>query len=124
MSITQLDTENGDYDLTSQQTVLTDTPDASVAKLCRAVVLVGDGSKDLDGTGGDFELEITIGGNSVQPGPQTITLGAIRHAGGVCVGGVSGTGECASVAEGKEPKRGGYGRGRYGVSVRCRGGDG
>lgn len=74
--ITQLDTENADRNLTSQVTVLTHTPSASAAMLCQALVNAGDGTKNLDGTGGAFQLEITVGGNSVQPGPQVVTLGA------------------------------------------------
>lgn len=68
----QLNTENGDYDLTSQQTVLTHTPDASNPCKCMVIVYFGDGIKDLDGSGGDFELTIQIGSQVVQPDPQTI----------------------------------------------------
>jgi len=73
-SIRQLDTENGDYDLTSQVTVLTHTvPDGPT--LCVASVYLGDGVKNLDGSGGDFELEIIVDGNSYDGGVQTKTLG-------------------------------------------------
>jgi len=75
MSITELDTENADRDLTSQVTVLTDTPDASNNLICQALILFGDGVKNLDGSGGDFELEISVGGNTVQPAPQVVTFG-------------------------------------------------
>lgn len=74
MSIPLLDSENADRDLTSQVTVLTDTPDASAAMQCQAVVFLGDGTKNLDATGGDFEMTITIGGNTVEPDPQSITV--------------------------------------------------
>ena len=70
----QLDTENADRDLTSQVTVLTDTPDASNPCLCQGLILLGDGAKDLDGTGGDFEITITIGGQTLEPDPQTVTF--------------------------------------------------
>lgn len=77
----QLDTENADRDLTSLITVLTHTPDASNPCLCQALVLFGDGAKDLDGTGGDFELTITVGGQTIQPDPQTVTFStAVRGA--------------------------------------------
>ena len=59
--IEQLDTENADRDLTSTVAVLTNTPDASNARRCSATIYLGDGTKDLDGTGGDFELTITVG---------------------------------------------------------------
>jgi len=72
MPIVQFDTENADRDLTSQVTVLTDTPDASNPVQCQAIVYLGDGAKDLDGTGGDFEMTITVGGQTVEPDPQTI----------------------------------------------------
>ena len=73
--LTQLDSENGDYDLTSIQTVLTDTPDAANPMLCMGYVVLGDGAKDLDGSGGDFELTVSVGGQAVQPAPQTVTFG-------------------------------------------------
>ena len=73
--IVQLDTENADRDISSLVTVLTDTPDASNPMLCQGLVCLGDGSKDLDGTGGDFSLVITVGGQTVQPSPQTVTFG-------------------------------------------------
>ena len=72
--IVQLDTENADRDISAQVAVLTDTPDASEAMLCQALVYLGDGAKDLDGTGGDFEMTITIGGQTVEPDPQTIAV--------------------------------------------------
>ena len=53
MSLTELDTENADRDLTATVTVLTDTPSATVAMLCIGYIALGDGVKDLDGTGGD-----------------------------------------------------------------------
>lgn len=74
-NISQLDTENADRNLTSIVTVLTDTPDVSNPVMCQGLVYFGDGSKDLDGTGGFFELTITVGGQTVQPGPQVINFG-------------------------------------------------
>jgi len=73
--IVQLDTENADRDLTSIVTVLTDTPDASNPMICQGYVAFGDGVKNLDGTGGDFSLVVTVGGQTVQPSPQTVTFG-------------------------------------------------
>lgn len=72
MPLTQLDSENADRDITSLITVLTDTPDAASPMLCQALVVLGDGAKDLDGTGGGFELTITVGGQTIEPNPQTV----------------------------------------------------
>ena len=81
MSLTELDTENADRDLTATVTVLTDTPSATVAMLCIGYIALGDGVKDLDGTGGDFELTVSVGGQIIQPGPQTVTFGTDIRAG-------------------------------------------
>ena len=72
MPITQLDTENADLNLTSSIVVLTDTPDASNDMLCQGYIVLGDGTKNLDGSGGMFELIVTIGGVTVQPTPQIV----------------------------------------------------
>jgi len=74
-NLTQLDQENADRDITSVITVLTDTPDVSNNKLCVAHVALGDGVKDLDGSGGDFLITVTVGGQTVQPASQVITFG-------------------------------------------------
>lgn len=75
MSIVQLDTENADRNLTSLVTVLTHTPSVSDNVLCQGYVALGDGTKNLDGTGGQFELVVTVGGQTVQPSPQIMTFG-------------------------------------------------
>ena len=80
MAINQFDTENADRDLTSQVTVLTDTPDASNNVMAIGLVYFGDGSKDLDGSGGNFELTITVGGQTIQPDPQIITFSTATRA--------------------------------------------
>lgn len=81
MSILQLDTENADRDLTSIITVLTDTPDASLHMLCQGYIKFGDGAKNLDGTGGTFELTVTVGGQTIEPQPQEITFSSAVRAG-------------------------------------------
>jgi len=81
MSVIQLDSENADRNLTSQVTVLTDTPSATQNTLCQAYIKLGDGAKDLDGSGGQFELTITIGGQTIQPDPQGVWFStAVRAA--------------------------------------------
>jgi len=70
----ELDTENADRDLTSSVTVLTDTPNASSPMMCQGLIMLGDGSKDLSGTGGDFEFVITVNGQTVQPSPQVVNF--------------------------------------------------
>lgn len=74
----QLAQENDDYDLTTAGgvAVLTQTPSASGWTKCAVHLAIGDGVKDMDGTGGDFELYVTIGGKPVNPYPQTITFAA------------------------------------------------
>lgn len=70
-----LDIENADRDLTTAVTVLTHTPDPSGARICTGLIVLGDGTKDLDGTGGDFEVTVTIDGAAWDGGPETVTLG-------------------------------------------------
>jgi len=79
-SITQLDTENADCNLVSTATVLTDTPSATDNMLCQVYIKLGDGTKNLDGTGGNFSLTIEVGSQTVQPGPQTVTFGTAARA--------------------------------------------
>lgn len=80
-ALSLLNSDNGDYDLTSLVTVFTDTPSASAAIRCQGYIAFGDGVKDLDGTGGDFQLVITIGGQTIEPSPQVITFStAVRCA--------------------------------------------
>jgi len=74
MPIAEIDTENADRDISSLIAVLTHTPSATVPMLCQGYVELGDGTKDLDGSGGAFQLEITVGGQTVQPNPQTVTF--------------------------------------------------
>jgi hypothetical protein len=70
---------NADRDLTSLVGVLTITPDATYPRLVQVKIDLGDGAKDLDGTGGDFEVKVTIGGQTWNGGPQTKTVGtAVR----------------------------------------------
>jgi hypothetical protein len=79
MALHQLDTENADRNLTSLVTVLTDSPAAS--GICIGLIKLGDGTKNLSATGGAFQLVITVGGQTVQPSPQTITFStAVRAA--------------------------------------------
>lgn len=76
MSITQLASNTADFNLNAAAaTVLSATPHATLPKLCQILVELGNGTKDLDGSGGDFELTIVVGSQVVQPGPQTIAFG-------------------------------------------------
>lgn len=47
-------TQNGDFDLATGATVFSATPSTTVPKLVQAVIYLGDGAKNLDGTGGNF----------------------------------------------------------------------
>lgn len=61
--ITELDNETtANADLTSWVKVLTHTPDATHPKLCQVRIDLGQGvTGDLDGTGGNFKLQIKHG---------------------------------------------------------------
>ena len=72
--IYQLDTENADLDLASGATVITDTPHATKDTLCQAYIKLGDGTKNLDGTGGNFTYTIVVGGQTVQASPKTVVF--------------------------------------------------
>lgn len=72
--IAQLDTENADRNITSIITVLTDTPDASNNVLCQGLIMLGDGTKNLDGSGGNFEFTVSVDGQIVQPNPQVVNF--------------------------------------------------
>ena len=52
MAIRWLDTENADLDLTGLVTVLTHSWEPANDRLCLGHVVLGDGVKDLDGSGG------------------------------------------------------------------------
>lgn len=70
-----LDSENADRDIygdgSTPVTCLTHTPSASDATLCQAHLVVGDEvGHTLDGTGGDFEVTITIGGVVLATDPE------------------------------------------------------
>ena len=67
-----LDSENSDYDLTSLTTVLTHTPSVASPMRCQVLLKIGDGSKDLDGSGGAFDIGITVGGVKVEPYPEAV----------------------------------------------------
>ncbi len=72
--ILQLDSENADRDIHAEVLCLTHTPDAAAARLCQALVYLGDGVKGLDGTGGNFTLRVNLAGRS---GPaRTVALAA------------------------------------------------
>ena len=79
MATDQLDTENADRDLTSQVTVLTHTPDTALPSMVQGMVAFGDGTDDLDESGGLFEFTITIGGQTVQGDPQQIQFSTAKR---------------------------------------------
>ena len=81
MAIAQLDTENADRNLTSIVTVLTDTPSVADPILCQGLIMLGDGTKNLDGTGGNFEFTVSVGGQIVQPNPQVVNFDTSVRAG-------------------------------------------
>lgn len=77
MGVERLDYEDSNLDIYnggSGNTVLTHTPSATVHTICQAYVALGDDSDPLSGTGGDYELVIAVGGQIVEPSPQTVTF--------------------------------------------------
>ncbi len=72
-AIRQIDSENADRDLTSLVTCLTHTV-AEGPTWCVGIIKLGDGAKNLDGTGGDFEVTVVVGGQTIQPASQVITF--------------------------------------------------
>lgn len=75
-----LDSENADHDLTSLVTVLTHTPSASSPCLCQCVIALGDGDKNLDGTGGVFEITVMIDDQVLEPNPQAVIFSTVMQA--------------------------------------------
>lgn len=72
---TLLNSENDDYNLTSTQTVLTHTPSTTRATRCVGRIAAGDGTKNLDASGGNFEVTVQVGSQIGEPGPQTVVFG-------------------------------------------------
>ena len=79
--INELKKENDQRNLTSTITVLTHTPSTTRAVQCQGLILFGDQVDDLDGSGGDFEFTVTIGGYTIQPPAQIITFSTEVRAG-------------------------------------------
>jgi hypothetical protein len=69
-----IDCTTADRDLTSQVQVFTYTNATGQDLVVMGIVSLGDGSKDLDGSGGDFELTLEVSGQTVQPDPQLINF--------------------------------------------------
>jgi len=76
--IEQLDTENADRDISSYVACLTDTPSTTEAMQCQACLYLGDGVKNLDGTGGTFKIKINLGSQESQELSFTVTAGDVR----------------------------------------------
>jgi hypothetical protein len=68
--------QSADLDLTGEIAVWTGTPDAAEPRTCAGVILLGDGVKDLDGTGGGFTVRIDLGGQSGPVGTQVLPASA------------------------------------------------
>ena len=75
MALHEFDTETGSVDISATITVLTDTPDAANARMCHGVVILGT-TNALDGTGGAFELTVSVGGVLIEPDPQILGVSA------------------------------------------------
>ena len=67
-------------DITLQTTILSYTNSGTDALLCQILVHLGNGSDDLDGTGGEFELTLMFGSETNMPDPQLITFSTATRA--------------------------------------------
>ena len=76
--IEQLDTENADLDIQAFITCLTHTPSTTEAMQCQAAVFLGDGAKNLEGTGGAFKIKVEIGSQESHELAYTVTAGDVR----------------------------------------------
>lgn len=76
MPIIQLTQSNNDYDLTAEQTVLSYS--LGWNSLCYGTIKVGDGTKNANGAGGTWEVEVTVGGQGVQASPLTYDVPASK----------------------------------------------
>jgi len=74
-----LDTENADRDIkTAYIACLTHTPSTVEAMQCQATLHLGDGVKDLDGTGGVFKIKVNIGSQESHELSFTVTAADTR----------------------------------------------
>jgi hypothetical protein len=62
-------------------TVFTYTNNGTDVLVCQAIAQFGDGVNDLDGSGGDFEFTMLLGGQVNQPEPQLVTFSSDTQAG-------------------------------------------
>ena len=68
-AITQIDSDTGTtYDLSSIQTVYSGIVDSNDHRRVQVLIELGNGSNDLDGTGGAFEVTIISGGQTLNGG--------------------------------------------------------
>jgi hypothetical protein len=72
MGLLLIDSENADRDLTSLVTVLTHSITGD--RHCQARIRLGDGVKNLSGTGGNYQLTVLVAGQTVQPNPKAIVF--------------------------------------------------
>lgn len=74
--MTELESQAAVVDLSAGADVLTATPSATVPTLFQVLVYLGDADDPLDGTGGDFEVRVSVGNQEIQPSPQVIAVEA------------------------------------------------
>lgn len=80
MALEYLASANGDFNLTSMVQVYSGTPRAAASSRYELIVDIGDGAKDLDGSGGVFQFETYIGSAAVNPCPQFVNFGTAATA--------------------------------------------
>ena len=80
MALEYLASANGDFDLTSMVQVYSATPRAAASSRYDLIVDIGDGAKNLDGSGGIFQFATFIGSAAVNPCPQYVSFGSAATA--------------------------------------------
>jgi len=75
-----LDCEGALRDLTSEVTVLTYENTSTDILVCQGTITFGNGVNDLDGSGGDFEITVILGSQTLQPDPQLIWFSTATRA--------------------------------------------
>lgn len=73
--IDELTSEDDVVDITSIYTALTHSPSETTDMLCQVYIVIGSVGDSLDGSGGLFEITITVEGQTIQPNPQVMNFG-------------------------------------------------
>jgi hypothetical protein len=75
-----LSTTTANRNLFAGATCYTGTPDANNARLCFAMIKFGNGTNDLDGSGGTFNIVVSVGGQRWQADEDYLFGNSLRAA--------------------------------------------